>query len=99
MHNPRVRRLLAACLLVVFATLATMDAVACPDGCQTSGSSSAADQCSNSGVCIFCTGGVVAVAPLVVPVPLVAVLTEPTFALTTPAFRPGHVPDRPPRIA
>lgn len=96
--NPGVRRLFAVCLLVVFATLVTTDAVACPDGCQSAGSPSAADHCNGSGACIFCTGGVVQAATLAMPAPLVAEAPAPYFTVLAPPVLPSAVPDRPPRL-
>ena len=97
-HNPAVRRLLAACLLVVLVAMATTEGIACPDGCQSAGSPSAADRCNDSGACIFCTGGVVAVATKIVAAPQVPVLPAPLSPIVAPAILPSAVPDRPPRL-
>ncbi len=67
-----MRRILAACLLAVFAFLATADTFACPDGCQCASSRAAAARCDASGACVFCTAAALisvthrAVAPVVV---------------------------------
>ena len=94
-----MRRVLAVFLLVVFAGLATTDTVACPDGCQAASSESTADQCNDTGICLFCTGGVV---PATVPpalAPLGAQLPPPVLSIAgVPVFSIG-VPDHPPRRA
>jgi hypothetical protein len=94
-----VRRLLAALVLVVFATLATTDAVACPDGCPSANSTTAADHCNNAGICFFCTGGVVPATAPPVLAPFITQLPVPFLPLcAVPAFSTG-VPDHPPRCA
>jgi len=93
-----VRRLIAACLLAVFAMLATADAYACPDGCQSASSASAADRCNSSGQCVFCTGAVVALAPHVLLEPISETLPTRDAQDPTAPFAPGTVPDHPPRL-
>ena len=86
-------------MLVVFAGLAATDAVACPDGCQTASSQSAADRCNDTGMCLFCTGGVVeattpdGIAPPItqLPAPVLSIVAVPVLSLA--------VPDHPPRRA
>jgi hypothetical protein len=99
MHNLAVRRLLAACLLVVFATLATTDAVACPDGCQSAGSPTGADRCNATGNCVFCTGGVIQLAEHTAIAPQFVALPAPVFADQTPPILSAAVLDHPPRLA
>jgi len=94
-----LRRFLVACLLVVFASLATIDTVACPDGCQSASSSSAADRCNDTGGCLFCSGGVVVVSAHIVMAPLTAVLPASLHTTPAPPLRSAAVPDRPPRPA
>ena len=97
MHNPDVRRLLAACLLVVFAALATADTFACPDGCQTAASPTAAEHCNVTGNCVFCTGGLVTFASAPVATPLFVLLPSSELA-TPPPILPLPVSlDHPPR--
>jgi hypothetical protein len=97
--NPDVRRLLAACLLAVFAFLATADTFACPDGCQCASSRAAAARCDATGACVFCTAAALisakrqTVAPLLSP-DLIA--DGPEFATVLPATAP---PEQPPRLA
>jgi hypothetical protein len=94
-----VRRLLAVSLLVLFATLAMADAMACPDGCQEASSEATADQCDSPGMCVFCTGAVVAVEALVPIAPFITPL--PASLPPVPAFPtlPAAVLDRPPRVS
>lgn len=98
MHNSGVRRLVAACLLALFAILATGDTFACPDGCQSTSSMFAADRCNSSGQCAFCAGAIVTDTPHVVIGPLIE--SRPPRAMHDPraAFPPVAVPDHPPRL-
>src|SRR6185369_15364937 len=96
-NNPLVRRLLAACLLVTFAALATVDMVDCPDGCQSASSPSSADRCNASGACIFCTGGVVVgvtEAPITQLIPIRSAAELPSLR---PPLTPTSVLEHPPR--
>jgi len=97
MHNPGVRRWLAVCLLALFAVLVAADAFACPDGCQSADSQPTADRCNATGVCVFCTGGVAAVATPIAIAPLFTTL--PVSSPLAPAFPvlSGAVLDHPPR--
>ena len=98
-YNPVVRRLLAVCLLVLFASLATTDAIACPDGCQSADSQSAADHCNATGACVFCSAAVVAVAAPITFAPVTTRQPAPLpLALTFPASS-GVVLDHPPRVS
>jgi hypothetical protein len=97
MHNPDVRRLLAACLLVVFAALATTDAFACPDGCRTAASPTAAEHCNVTGNCVFCTGGLMTFAIAPVPTPLFVFLPSSELASPAPTLPPPVSLDHPPR--
>ena len=98
MHNPSVRRSLAACLLALFVALVTADSFACPDGCQAASSGAAADQCNASGTCVFCTGGIVAYAPRVVIAPITVVLPAHEEPRPQPPFPPALALDHPPRL-
>lgn len=84
--------------MVIFAALATADAWSCPDGCQSCTSPGMADQCNNSGVCLFCAHGVASVTP---PPSLIPFLTELPAPVLSPLFLPTiavNVPDHPPRL-
>ena len=94
-----MRRGLAVLVLIVFAGLATTDAVACPDGCQAASSQSAADHCNDTGICLFCTGGVFPATTPPAMAPLITQLPAPVLSIAAaPAFSIG-VPDHPPRRA
>jgi hypothetical protein len=55
-----VRRLLAAVILVLFASLNAMDGVCCPDGCTHNKQSVSQQHTPEAadGMCMFCLGGV-----------------------------------------
>jgi len=97
-HNPRVRRLFAACLLVLFAALATADTFACPDGCQTASSGAIADQRNASGTCVFCTGGVLRLALPAIAPPTTAPLPAQDLSSLHPPVQPAPPLDHPPRL-
>jgi len=90
--------LLAACLLVLFATQMATDAVACPDECRQA-STQGSDCCGTSGACVFCGAGAVlfAAADVVAHISLSLPVAEPE--LTAPPRSTTNVPDRPPRVA
>jgi hypothetical protein len=96
-HNPDVRRLLAACLLVVFAALATTDIFACPDGCQTAASPTAAEHCNITGNCVFCTGRLMTFAIAPIPTPLFVLLPSSELATPPPTLPVPVSLDHPPR--
>jgi hypothetical protein len=58
--NRWVRRLLAAVVLVLFASLNAMDGICCPDGCTHEQQSPSQQHRSESsdGTCMLCLGGV-----------------------------------------
>jgi len=88
---------LAACLLVVFAALATTDSFACPDDCQTAASPAAADHCNVTGNCVFCTGGVVTLAAAPVPSPALVSVPSPDLATPPTPHRLAAALEHPPR--
>ncbi|HKW00024.1 MAG TPA: hypothetical protein VJN96_09365 [Vicinamibacterales bacterium] len=92
-----MRRLLAACLLVVFAALATADTFACPDGCQTAASPTAAEHSNATGNCVFCTGGLVTFAIAPVPTPRFVSLPSADLGTPPPPLRLPVSLDHPPR--
>jgi hypothetical protein len=98
MHNPSVRRIFVAFFIVVFATLATTDGVACPDGCQSATSPTAADHCNDSGICFFCTGAVVTTSALPVT-PFMTQLPAPDLPVVAVPACSIEIPDHPPRRA
>ena len=65
-HNQRVRRLAAAAMLVLFASLNAIDGICCPDGCTyEQGATSQHDRESSDGACVLCLGGVESAVPQV----------------------------------
>lgn len=98
-HNLRVRRYLALCLVIVFATLATTDSVVCPDDCRSNATQSTADPCDAVRGCVFCAGGAVLFGAdvVVTRASLSLPLIDP--AVNAPAGSIFNVPDRPPRRA
>jgi hypothetical protein len=98
-HNQCVRRLLAAAMLILFASLNAIDGICCPDGCTHEQSSTPQphERQSSDGTCVLCVGGVessIALAQL--PSPIV------TSRIALPLFThhldaPTDPPDHPPR--
>jgi hypothetical protein len=97
-HNRPVRHLVAACLLVLFAALATADTFVCPDGCQMAASGAAADQCNASGKCAFCTGSIVTYALQVVTAPVTRPSPAQELPQQVPPLQPALALDHPPRL-
>jgi hypothetical protein len=97
-HNPRVRRVLAACVLMLFAALATTDMLACPDGCRTASSTASADQCNATGQCVFCGAAVVLYPPPLPVEPMTGPLAVQDAPQPKPPFQPPLAPDHPPRL-
>jgi hypothetical protein len=94
-----VRRLLAAAVLTVFASLNAIDGICCPDGCthEQSSTSQHDDRQSSNGACVLCVGGVessIALAPL----PSVILTNRIALPLFTHHLdAPTDPPDHPPR--
>jgi len=93
-----VRRLLTACLLLLFVGLAASDALVCSDGCKSADCTNTADRCTGTGGCIFCTGSVIVVPAHVATAPLVAVVPAPIVSFHAPLLPTRAVPDHPPRL-
>jgi hypothetical protein len=95
-----VRRLCAALVLVVFASLNAMDGVCCPDGCRNERGSPSErhDLQSADGLCVLCTGSVDAPVDRVFPAcGLVADRLSPPPA-TRYLDAPSIPLERPPRL-
>ncbi len=60
-----MRRLVAAAIVVLFASLNAVDGICCPDGCthEQAPTSQHNDQESSDGSCVLCLGGVESAAP------------------------------------
>ena len=97
--NECVRRLVAAAMLVLFASLNAVDGFCCPDGCthEQPSTSEHHDRQSPDGACVLCVGGLESALPLApLPSPIV------TNRVAPPLFshhldRPSDPPDHPPR--
>lgn len=97
--NDLVRRFLAVCLVAIFATLATADTFACPDGCQCAASLAAAAHCDATGACVFCSAAAMISAPAATIVNVVPTAVEfASQTLAAPLFTPTP-PDQPPRFS
>jgi hypothetical protein len=84
---------------MVFAGLATVDAFACPDGCQSACSQADADHCSATGICVFCSGGAVAVPARIVMTPAITQIPPPLPLVPAIPFLSAVALDHPPRVA
>jgi hypothetical protein len=93
-----VRRLVAAAMLVLFASLNGIDGIWCPDGCTEQASTSQHhDQESSDGSCVLCLGGVESAVPNT-PSESVTVTNRFAALLLTPHLdAPTDPPDYPPR--
>jgi hypothetical protein len=94
-----VRRLLAATLVALFASLNAVDGVWCPDGCthEPASTSPHNDRQSSEGSCVLCLGGVESAVP---HTPLAAGIVTDRFApflLTRHLDAPTEPADHPPR--
>ena len=98
-HNQCVRRLLAAAMLILFASLNAIDGICCPDGCtnEQPSTSQPHERQSSDGTCVLCVGGVessIALAPL----PSAIVTSRIALPLFTHHLdAPTDPPDHPPR--
>jgi hypothetical protein len=93
-----VRRLVAAAMLVLFASLNAIDGICCPDGCtDEEASTSQHNQESSDGACVLCRGGVESAVPLV---PSGCGIVTNRFAPSLHTHHldaPSDPPDHPPR--
>ena len=94
-----MRRLVAALVIVVFATLLAADALACPDGCQSCDTPAGADPCNNTGACLICVRGLVSVTATPDLAPFVTELPAPISVPLLPSTFDASVPHQPPRLA
>jgi hypothetical protein len=98
-HNRSVRRLLAAAIVVVFASLNAIDGICCPDfgtHPRESASPQRRDH-SGDGTCMLCLGSIVsAMVPVLAPSDLPMTRAgHPRVRSLVDAF--SHPPDHPPR--
>lgn len=93
-----MRPFLGVCVLIVFATLASADGLACPDGCQAATSTSAADHCNASGSCVFCTGALVMLDANPVAAPTFACVSATDHEEFNASLRSPASVEHPPRL-
>ena len=91
-------RLLTAALMLCFATVVTMDAFSCPDGCRQAVSPDAADQCNSSSACFLCVSGCAQSAPVMPEAPVSVVWERTDLPPEVVLFRPVPSVYHPPRI-
>jgi hypothetical protein len=94
-----VRRLVAATMFVLFASLNAIDGICCPDGCthEQASTSQHDDRGASDGSCVLCLGGVESAVP---PTPPASVTVTNRFVaplLTLHPDAPTDPPDHPPR--
>ena len=97
--NHCVRRLVAATMFVLFASLNAIDGICCPDGCtqEQATTSRHHDREPSDGNCVLCLGGVESAVP---HTPSASVTVTRRFAallLTLHLDAPTDPPDHPPR--
>ena len=95
-----MRRLVAAAILVLFASLNAIDGIRCPDGCaheRESASQQPHGDHAGDGSCMLCLGGIDgAVGPVLAPSGMLATrVGHPPLRSHVDAF--SHPPDHPPR--
>lgn len=100
-YTDNVRRMLAAFLFVLAATLPVIDTVSCPDGCTEARHEFTSDDSetgSHSGACLLCAGGYgIAGAPT----PLIVGDSVSALSIPTPPRTISNTPtslDQPPRL-
>ena len=97
--NQFVRRLLAAVMLVVFASLNAIDGICCPDGCSHESESTSQQHGGHSGdgSCMLCLGGIDSpAAPLLAPSGILTIrVGHPPLRCHLDAL--ANPPDHPPR--
>jgi hypothetical protein len=93
-----VRRLLAAVLLVLFASLNAVDGVCCPDTCtEEQGPSQEHDRESSDASCVLCLGGVESAVPQTPSASGIVTDRFTPLLLTRHLDAPTEPPDHPPR--
>ena len=97
--NQSVRRLLAAAIVVLFATLNAVDGICCPDGCthEQASTSQHNDRESSDGSCVLCLGGVESAAPHTPSASGIVTDRFRPLLLTHHLDAPTEPPDHPPR--
>jgi len=96
--NQHVRRLVAAAVLVLFASLNAIDGICCPDGCTYEPSTSQRHGPeSPDGTCVLCLGGVESAAAHAPAASGIATNRFAPLLFTRHLDAPADPPDHPPR--
>ena len=98
-HNHWVRRLVAAAMLVLFASLSAIDGICCPDGCTHEQTSAAQhhDRESSDGRCVLCLGGVESAVPQAASGAAIVTNRVAPLLFTHHLDAPTDPPEHPPR--
>jgi len=98
-HNHWVRRLVAAAMLVLFASLSAIDGICCPDGCTHEQTSAAQhhDRESSDGRCVLCLGGVESAVPQAASGAAIVTNRFAPLLFTHHLDAPTDPPEHPPR--
>ena len=98
-HNQRVRRLVAAAMLVLFASLNAIDGICCPDGCthEQASTSQHHDRESSGGSCVLCLGVVESAVPQTASSAGTVTNRFAPLLFTHHLDAPTDPPDHPPR--
>ena len=98
-HNQCVRRLVAAAIVALFASLNAIDGICCPDGCthEQASTSQNHDRESSDGTCVLCLGGVESAVPHTPSAPGTVTNRFAALLLTHHLDAPTDPPDHPPR--
>jgi hypothetical protein len=97
--NQSVRRLLAAAIVVLFATLNAVDGICCADGCTHEGASTSphSDRQSSYGSCVLCLGSLEPAAPQAASASGIVMDRCTLHPLARLLDAPTEPPDHPPR--
>jgi hypothetical protein len=97
--NQCVRRLVAATMFVLFASLNAIDGICCPDGCtrEQASTSQHHDRESSDGKCVLCLGGVESAAPHTPSASVTVMNRFDGLPLSLHLDAPADPPDHPPR--
>jgi hypothetical protein len=98
-HNQRVRRLVVAAMLVLFASLNAIDGICCPDGCthEQASTSQHHDRESSGGSCVLCLGGIESAVPQAASGAGTVTIRFAPLLFTHHLDAPTDPPDHPPR--
>ena len=94
-----MRRLVAAAIVVLFASLNAVDGICCPDGCthEQASTSQHNDRESSDGSCVLCLGGVESADPQTPSASGIVTDRFTRLLLARHLDAPAEPPDHPPR--